>query len=95
MSLTIADVKKVAHLARLAIEDAAALQCTRELCNILELVEQMGTIDTSNVSPMAHPLQVSQPLRPDIVTESNQRDLLLSIAPLTEAGLYLVPKVIE
>lgn len=95
MSLTIADVKKVAHLARLAIDDQAAAKCTQEVCNILELVTQMDAVDTNKVSPMAHPLQVNQPLRPDVVTEPNQRDLLLSIAPLTEAGLFLVPKVIE
>jgi aspartyl-tRNA(Asn)/glutamyl-tRNA(Gln) amidotransferase subunit C len=92
MSLSHADAEKVAHLARLPNE---ADKYVNELSKILDLVAQMNAIDTSAVTPMAHPLNQNQPLREDVVTASNQRDLLLGIAPQTEAGLFIVPKVIE
>jgi len=95
MSLTQEDVKKIAHLARLSIGDADIPAYEKELSNILGLVEQMNTADTSNVSPMAHPLDMAQRLRDDVVTEENHRDEYQSIAPSTEKGLYLVPQVIE
>ena len=95
MALTNNDVKKVAHLARLAMNETEIPKYVQELSNILNLVEQMNAIDTTDVNPMAHPLNISQPLRPDVVTETNQRELFQKIAPLVEAGLYLVPKVIE
>ncbi len=63
--------------------------------SILGLVDQMQAVDTSGIEPLAHPLEASQRLRPDQVTESNQRDRYQAIAPATENGLYLVPKVIE
>ena len=95
MSLEKEDVINIAHLARLAIDEDDIPEYARNLTNILILVEKMNTIDTKNVEPMAHPLDTYQPLREDIVTESNQRDHFQRIAPQTEAGLYLVPKVIE
>lgn len=95
MSLGSEEVKKIAHLARIAIDDANIPAYATNLNNILTLVEQMNAVDTSNVEPMAHPLNVTQRLREDHVTEPNQRELFQSIAPKTEAGLYLVPKVIE
>ena len=95
MSLEKTDVINIAHLARLAINDEDIPQYERNLSNILGLVEQMNAIDTANVEPMAHPLDTSQRLRPDEVTETDQRELFQSIAPATENGLYLVPKVIE
>lgn len=95
MSLEKADVIKIAHLARLAIREDDIPVYATNLNNILTLVEQMGQVDTQGVSPMAHPLDVSQRLRADEVTESNQRDKFQAIAPQHEAGLYLVPKVIE
>ena len=95
MSLTKQDVENIAHLARLAIDDADIPNYANNLSNILELVEQMNAIDTTDVEPMAHPLDAVQRLRKDEVTEQNQRDHYQQIAPLTEAGLYLVPKVIE
>jgi aspartyl-tRNA(Asn)/glutamyl-tRNA(Gln) amidotransferase subunit C len=67
----------------------------KDLSDILEFVAQMNAVDTEAVTPMAHPLDLPQRLRADEVTEENQRDLFQAIAPLTEAGLYLVPKVIE
>ena len=95
MSLDRADVEKIAHLARLAIDDQEAGHYAKELSNILDLVEQMNAADTDGVTPMAHPLHMTQRLRPDVVTENDQRDQFQRIAPLTEDGLYLVPKVIE
>lgn len=95
MSLEKTDVINIAHLARLAINDEDIPQYERNLSNILGLVEQMNAIDTANVEPMAHPLDTSQRLRPDEVTETDQRELFQGIAPATENGLYLVPKVIE
>jgi aspartyl-tRNA(Asn)/glutamyl-tRNA(Gln) amidotransferase subunit C len=95
MSLDRTDVEKIAQLARLAIDDQAAERYARDLSNILGLVAQMNDADTAGVSPMAHPLNMTQRLRPDQVTEPNLRDKYQGIAPLTEDGLYLVPKVIE
>jgi aspartyl-tRNA(Asn)/glutamyl-tRNA(Gln) amidotransferase subunit C len=95
MSLLRADVEQIAHLARLAIREQDIPTYVRNLSEILELIEQMNEIDTSVVEPMAHPLDASQRLRADVVTETNQRELLQSVAPLTESALYLVPKVIE
>ncbi len=95
MSLDKKDVENIAHLARLAIAEEDIPQYARELSNILDLVEQMSQVDTGGVAPMAHPLDATQRLRKDAVTEESQRELFQSTAPQVEAGLYLVPKVIE
>ena len=95
MSLQPEDVAKIAHLARLALRDEDVPKYAGDLSNILDLVEQMNAVDTGGVEPMAHPLDAVQRLRPDAVTEEDQREKFQSIAPQTEAGLYLVPKVIE
>ena len=95
MSLERDDVEKIAHLARLAVDEGDLDSVTAGLSDILNMVEQMSSVDTSGVTPMAHPLHMTQPLRPDQITEENQRELFQSIAPQTESGLYLVPKVIE
>lgn len=95
MSLTANDVNKIAHLARLGIRQEDAEAYAQSLSGILDLVAQMNSVNTDKVSPMAHPLDQVQRLRPDQVTESNQREQFQSIAPQVEAGLYLVPKVIE
>ena len=95
MSLDKDDVVKIAHLARLTVDDADIPRYARELSNILSLVEQMNQVDTDQVTPMAHPLDTSQRLRADVVSETNERELFQANAPQVEAGLYLVPKVIE
>jgi len=95
MSLDKKDVINIAHLARLALNEQDIPEYERNLTNILTLVEKMNAVDTDNVTPMAHPLDAQQPLREDKVTETNQRDRFQAIAPQTEKGLYLVPKVIE
>lgn len=95
MSLDKTDIEKIAHLARLAIDDQTIPDYARDLTNIFNLVEQLSAVDTSGITPMAHPLDANQRLRPDKVTETNQRELFQTIAPKTEAGVYLVPQVIE
>jgi aspartyl-tRNA(Asn)/glutamyl-tRNA(Gln) amidotransferase subunit C len=95
MSLGPAEVKNIAHLARLAIDEDLIPEYARNLSGILDLVEQMNAVDTTGVEPMAHPLDASQRLRPDVVTEPDQREAFQAVAPATEAGLYLVPRVIE
>jgi len=95
MALDAADVEKIAHLARLGIDTDAIPGYARNLSDILAFVEQLNAVDTTGVEPLAHPLEAIQRLRPDVVTETNEREAFQSIAPKTEAGLYLVPKVIE
>ena len=95
MSLDRSDVEKIAHLARLEVADADVPEVARNLSNILDLVAQMDAVNTDDVTPMAHPLDAVQRLREDEVTETNQREQFQKIAPATENGLYLVPKVIE
>ena len=95
MALDGKEVEKIAHLARLAVTPEEVDVLKGELSGILDLVERMSAEDTSNVVPMAHPLHMNQRLRADEVTEQDRRDAYQSVAPLTEEGLYLVPKVIE
>lgn len=95
MSLDKNDVEKIAHLARLEIDPKDVDNYATNLSNILNLVEQMGSINTDNVVPMAHPTDAVQRLRDDVVTETNQREHFQAIAPAVEDGLYLVPRVIE
>ena len=95
MSLTTADVQKVARLARLAMDDSDIEAARTQLSGIFELIAQMQAVDTTGISPMSHAQDVSQRLRADIVTEPNQREAFQAIAPQIEGGLYLVPQVIE
>jgi aspartyl-tRNA(Asn)/glutamyl-tRNA(Gln) amidotransferase subunit C len=95
MSLDAEDIRKIANLARLKIDEADVPAYAGTLTSILDLVEQMNAVDTSDVVPMSHPLDAVQRLREDRVSEADHRDAFQSIAPATEDGLYLVPKVIE
>lgn len=95
MALDNTDVEKIAHLARLQISESDTLEVAQRITNILDMIDQMQGVDTSQVEPMAHPFDASQRLRPDVVTETDQRDYYQKIAPATQDGLYLVPKVIE
>ncbi len=95
MSLNRQDVSRIAHLARLDITEAEVSASAESLSRILGLIEQMNAVDTRNVAPMAHPQDASLRLRDDRVSEPDQRDKFQQVAPATEAGLYLVPKVIE
>ncbi len=95
MALTEKDITKIAHLARLEIVEADIPVYTNNLINLLNLIAEMNAVDTNNIEPMAHPLDKPQRLRPDVISEQNLRDYFQKNAPLAEAGLYLVPKVIE
>lgn len=95
MTLTAADVAKIAHLARLQLSAEEEGRVTDRLNDILHLIDDLQAATTAGVEPMAHPTDATQPLRDDAVTETNRRDAYQAIAPATEAGLYLVPKVIE
>jgi len=95
MSLDEAQVKNIAQLARIEISPEDISHYTRDLSNILDMVGQLQQTSTENVQPLSNPLEQSQRLRADQVSESNQRDKFLQNAPLTEKGLFLVPKVIE
>ena len=88
-------MKKVARLARLAVPGERLAAYTQSLSNILNLVDQLSAVDTTGVEPMAHPLDMVQRLREDVVTETDHRAQYQAIAPEVEKGLYLVPKVIE
>ncbi len=95
MSLGSEEIKKIANLARLQIEESDIPGYAKNLSNILDLVEQMDSVNTDEVTPMAHPLDAVQRLRADEVTEQDQREHFQQHAPKVEDGLYLVPKVIE
>ncbi len=95
MTLKSEDVRSIAHLARLHIDDDVIDQYTNDLASILALVDQMNQVDCSGVIPLANPLDALQRLRDDEVTEIDERDRFQKIAPDVAAGFYRVPKVIE
>ena len=95
MTLGTDDVKAIAHLARIAIDEETLPEYVKNLSNVLALADQLNAVDTDGVEPMAHPLDAVQRLREDIVAETDQREKFQSIAPAVEDGLYLVPKVVE
>ena len=95
MTISRKDIEKVAVLARIQVDDAQVSVLEKDLGNILDLVDQLSAADTDSVEPLAHPLDAVQRLRPDEVTETDQCAAFQAIAPATENGLYLVPRVIE
>ena len=104
MALNISDIKRIATLARIEISEVEANATLIKLSGILGLIEQMQAVDTTGVTPMSHSQDVVQRLREDVITETNQRELLQANAPVlgngsadkaVDGGLYLVPKVIE
>lgn len=95
MSLSLDDVSRIARLARIEISSAEAERTRDQLNGILDFVAQLQAVNTDGIEPMAHAVDVVQRLRPDAVTEDDCREAFQAIAPETEAGLYLVPKVIE
>lgn len=99
MSLTLQDIGRIAHLARLELDPAHAQRMLTRLNGFFDIVEQMKAVDTTGVEPLAHPTavisQVALRLRADVVSEPNQRELNQRSAPAVENGLFLVPKVIE
>jgi len=95
MSIEVDEVKKIAKLACLNVDEVKAQAYATNLSNILDLVAQMDAVDTTGVTPMSHPFDAVQRLREDVVTDFNRRQDFQAIAPKVEDGLYLVPKVIE
>jgi aspartyl-tRNA(Asn)/glutamyl-tRNA(Gln) amidotransferase subunit C len=95
MSLTLADVHRIAHLARIEITDEQARATVAQLNDIFAMIEQIGKVDTTGVAPMTHPLDGAQRLRDDVVEAPPDRDQLLLNAPAQQDGLFLVPRVIE
>ena len=95
MSLSLDDVKRVAMLARIEVNERESEQIFTELEGVFSLIEKMQAVNTEGVEPMAHAQDVVARLRPDQVTENDQHELFQSVAPAVESGLYLVPKVIE
>ena len=104
MALNINDIKRIAHLARIEINEQEAAETLTKLSGILGLIEQMQAVDTTGITPMSHSQDVVQRLRDDVVTATNQREIFQTNAPVlgngsaekaVDSGLYLVPKVIE
>lgn len=104
MALSIEDIKKIAHLARIEVSEGDAAATLTKLTGILGLIEQMQAVNTEGIVPMSHSQDVVQRLRDDVVTKTNQRQAFQNIAPVlgngsaelaVDSGLYLVPKVIE
>ncbi len=95
MSISIQDVEKIARLARIAMSETEIETARAQLSGIFDLIAEMQAVDTTHVEPMSHAQDVAQRLRDDVVTETDQREAFQAIAPQVEAGLYLVPKVIE
>ena len=95
MALDKSEIEKIAQLARLHVNESEAEEVTNRITDILALIDQMQSVDIESVEPLAHPLDVVQRLRADEITETNQRDELQQLAPASEDGLYLVPKVLD
>ena len=95
MALDRSEVEKIAHLARLHVSDAEAEEVTTRITDILALIDQMQSVNTDNVEPLAHPTDAGQRLREDKVTAEINRDELQKLAPKSQDGLYLVPKVMD
>ena len=95
MALTTDDIKQIAHLARIGLDEASIEPLRDDLTTVLSLVEQLNAVDTNGVEPMAHPGDAVLRLREDKVSEENKRDSLQAPAPSTEQGYFLVPRVIE
>ena len=95
MVLSSEDVQRIAHLARIEITTEEVNEIRGKLDSIFELIEKMRAVDTRGIVPMAHAQEVVLPLREDVVTEEDDRELYQSVAPAVQSGLYLVPKVVE
>lgn len=95
MTIEQSDIAKLARLARIDISENHSAELSQRIGDILSMVDTMQAVNTDNIEPMANPHDATQRLRPDVVTETNQREHFQAIAPQTEDGLYLVPQVIE
>ena len=95
MTLSVLDVTRIAQLARIELSESQAQEVLTQLQGIFSLIAELQSVDTRGVEPMSHAQDVSLRLRDDVVTEGDARDRFQAVAPRVEAGLYLVPKVIE
>lgn len=95
MAIEQQEIEKIAELARIRIDASQVGEVTQRITEILAMVDQLQAAETEGVEPLSNPLDATQRLRADLVTESNQRDSFQAIAPAVEDGLYLVPKVID
>jgi aspartyl-tRNA(Asn)/glutamyl-tRNA(Gln) amidotransferase subunit C len=95
MALALKDIENIAHLARLQLSEAEKTEALNSITSILSMIDQMQALDTTGVEPLSHGFDASQRLRADVVTDTDQRDTLLKLAPNTAEGLFLVPKVLE
>ena len=95
MALSVRDVTRIAQLARLELSEAQVEEVLAQLQGVFALIEELQSVDTRGVEPMSHAQDVSLRLREDRVTEGDARERFQAIAPMVDAGLYLVPKVIE
>jgi len=95
MALTDKELKEIAYLARINVNQNIFSSLKKELQDILGLFDELNNADTSDIEAMSHPLDLSQPTREDQVTEVNEREKLQKNAPLVKSGLFLVPKVID
>ncbi|MDQ2961865.1 MAG: Asp-tRNA(Asn)/Glu-tRNA(Gln) amidotransferase subunit GatC [Pseudomonadota bacterium] len=95
MALSSEDVERIAHLARIEITAAEAIDIRAKLDSIFDLIGRMRAVDTTDIVPMSHAQDVTLPLREDVVTETDRRELYQSVAPAVQGGLYLVPRVVE
>jgi aspartyl-tRNA(Asn)/glutamyl-tRNA(Gln) amidotransferase subunit C len=95
MSLSDDQVRRLARLARISVRGEESAAVLERLNRLLAMVDQIRAVDTTGIAPMAHPLDAEQRLRPDQVTDADQRPANQAVAPAVQDGLYLVPKVIE
>ena len=95
MTISLTDVYRIAHLARIEIDAEHAEEVRMQLASIFGLIDQLAAVDTTGVEPMAHAQEATLPLRDDVVREPDLRERYQSLAPAVEDGLYLVPKVLE
>ena len=95
MALTLDDVRRIAELARIEVTDREVDDVHAKLGSIFGLIDALQAIDTTDIEPMAHALDVTAPLRDDVVSEPDQRELFQRVAPAVEDALYLVPRVVE
>jgi aspartyl-tRNA(Asn)/glutamyl-tRNA(Gln) amidotransferase subunit C len=95
MALSSEDIQRIAHLARIEITSAEAVDVRAKLDGIFDLIGRMRAVDTTGIVPMSHAQEVTLPLREDVITETDRRELYQSVAPAVQDGLYLVPRVIE
>ena len=95
MTISKKDIEKIAYLARINISQSEIEKLERKLDGIMSLIDKMQSINTENIQPMSHALDISQPLRKDEVTDYDLRKKILPLAPETEESLFIVPQVIE